>query len=84
MTGADGSCMQQILFQTLKVKQWEKRPRKKLANHKKWLGFNINTFDSRIKKGTKKAKYKTTVCKQYHVKVHKGSGPFLLLYADEI
>ena len=80
----NGEKMQQIIFQTLKEKQWEKRPRKKLANHKKWLGFNINTFDSQIIKETKTEKYKTTVCKQYHVRVHKGSSPFLFLYADEI
>ena len=51
---------------------------------KKWPGFNINTFDSQIIKGTKTEKYKTTVCKQYHVWVHKGLSPFLFLYADEI
>ena len=62
-----------------------KTAKKNFANHKKWLGFfNINTFDSQIIKGTKKEKYKTTVCKQYHVGVHKGSSPFLILYAGEI
>ena len=73
-----GRKMQQTLAQTLKEKQKEKRPRKKLTNHKKWLGFNINTFDSQIIKGTKKEKYKATVCKQYHVRVHKGSSPFFI------
>ena len=44
----------------------------------------MNTFDWQIIKGTKKEKYKTTICKHYHVRVHKGSSPFLILYADEI
>ena len=46
----------------------------------------MNTFDWQIIKGTKKEKYKTTVhvCKHYHIRVHKGSSPFLILYADEI
>ena len=46
--------------------------------------FQYQYFCSQIKKGTKKEKYKTTVCKQYHIRVHKGSSPFLFLFADEI
>ena len=72
--------MQQILFQTQK----EKNGQEKLVNHKKWQGFNINTFDLIIKKKNIKEIYENTVCKQYHVRVHEGSSPFSFLYGDEI
>ena len=76
--------MQQNLFQTLKGKTVRKTAKEKIGKPQKILRFNTNTFDSQIKRGTKEEKYKTTVCKQYHVRVHKGLKSFLFLYAAEI
>ena len=62
--------MQQILFQTVKEKEWEKRARKKLANHKY---VNINTFDSQKKqeahgpqRSAEKTSWKSTNIYKYH------------------
>ena len=67
-----------------KGKTMRKTAKEKIGKPQKMTRFQYEYFWLANNKGTKKEKYKTTICKHYHVRVHKGSSPFLILYADEI
>ena len=61
-----------------------KTAKEKIGKPQKMTWFQYQYFCLQIKKGTKKEKYKTTICKQYHIRVHKGSSPFLLGLFDSV